>query len=231
MTTAALVLAAGRGERLGAPLPKAFVPLAGVPLVVRALAALAAVPEIDLLVPVVPPGARRRFECLAVALRGEPKLAAAVEGGALRQDSVRAGLASLPEDAEWVVIHDAARALVRPADVSRVVAAARCHGAALLAVPARDTVKQVRDGRVVATPPRDECWLAQTPQAFRAELLRKALAEADAAGFVGTDDAQLVERLGAPVQVVQGDGCNLKITGPDDLVAAEAWLSARRGAP
>jgi 2-C-methyl-D-erythritol 4-phosphate cytidylyltransferase len=143
---------------------------------------------------------------------------------------MRAGLAALPPDAEWVAVHDAARALVRPEDVSRVVAAAKAHGAALLAVPATDTVKRVVDGTVKDTPARSECWIAQTPQVFRTELLREALARADAAGFVGTDDAQLVERLGAPVRVVEGHGSNRKITTPGDLAWAELELSAREDA-
>jgi len=227
MSTAALVLAAGRGERLGAGLPKAFVPLAGVPLVVRALAALAAAPEVDRVVPVVPRGARQRFAALAGTLGRVPKLAEAVEGGAERQDSLRAGLASLPAGVALVAVHDAARALVRPQDVSRVVTAARLHGAALLAVRARDTIKRVRDGLVVATPPRAECWVAQTPQVFRADLLREALAKAEAEGFVGTDDAELVERLGVAVHVVEGHASNVKITEPGDLAVAEAWLAAR----
>jgi 2-C-methyl-D-erythritol 4-phosphate cytidylyltransferase len=227
MTTAALVLAAGRGERLGAGLPKALVRLAGVPLVVRAIEAIAAAAEIERVVPVIPPGEAGRFAPLLAALGPSAKLAPPVEGGAERQDSVRAGLAALGADCRFVAVHDAARALVRSDDVSRVVAAARRHGAALLAVPVRDTIKRVRDARVIDTPPRAECWAAQTPQVFRLELLREALAKADAEGFVATDDAQLVERLGVDVRVVEGDPGNLKITGPDDLAAAEACLRAR----
>jgi 2-C-methyl-D-erythritol 4-phosphate cytidylyltransferase len=231
MSTAALVLAAGRGERLGAGLPKAFVTLAGVPLLVRALSAVAASPEVDRVVPVIPADAGERFAALATSLAGLAKLADPVVGGAERQDSVRAGLAALPEDTTLVAVHDAARALVRPESVSRVVAEARESGAALLAVPARDTLKRVREGSVVDTPPREECWLAQTPQVFRVELLREGLAKADAEGFVGTDDAQLVERLGVAVRVVPGEPENLKITGPGDLAAAEAWLRQREAGP
>ena len=227
MSTAALVLAAGRGERLAAGVPKAFVPLAGVPILVRALAALAAVPEVDRVVPVLPPGERGRFAAFGEALRRIPKLAEPVEGGSERQDSVRAGLEALPAEVAWVAVHDAARALVRPAAVSRVIAEARRSGAALLAVPTRDTIKRVRDGLVVETPPRAECWAAQTPQVFRVELLREALAKAAADGVLGTDDAQLVERLGVPVAVVAGDPDNWKITDARDLAAAEAWLRAR----
>ena len=109
------------------------------------------------------------------------------------------------------------------------VAAAAQTGAALLAVPVRDTLKRVRDGRVVETPAREELWAAQTPQVFRAALLREAIAKAQAEGFQGTDDAQIVERLGVPVAIVAGDPSNLKITWPADLGWAEACLRERAG--
>jgi 2-C-methyl-D-erythritol 4-phosphate cytidylyltransferase len=115
---------------------------------------------------------------------------------------------------------------VRPADVARVIDAAERCGAALLAHPVRDTLKQVDGGRVVATVPRAGLWAAQTPQVFRTALLRDALAAAEAAGFQGTDDAQLVERLGARVEIVEGDPGNLKITWPADLAWAEAVLAS-----
>jgi 2-C-methyl-D-erythritol 4-phosphate cytidylyltransferase len=152
----------------------------------------------------------------------------AVPGGAERQDSMRAGLAALPPDCEWVAVHDAARALVRPADVARVVEAARRSGAALLAVPVRDTLKQTIGGRVVATVPREALYAAQTPQVFRVSLLREALDKAGTDGFQGTDDAQLVERLGAPVEIVEGDPGNLKITWAADLAWAETQVAERR---
>ncbi len=223
MSTAALVLAAGRGERLGAGRPKAFVELGGLPLLARSLAALAASDAIDALVPVVPAGFGLQVSN-AAWLREIPKVGAPVDGGAERQDSMRAGLAALPPEVALVAVHDAARPFVRPEDVARVVAAAREHGAALLAVPARDTIKRVRAGRVVETPPRAECWAAQTPQVFRTEILREALAKACADGVVGTDDAQLVERLGVPVRIVEGDAGNQKITTAEDLAWAEARL-------
>ena len=230
MATAALALAAGRGSRLGADRPKAFVHLAGIPLVVRSVRALAAAQGIDWIQPVIPAEDPGLWREAAQVLEGLEGLLAAVPGGAERQDSVRAGLDALPADVDLVAVHDAARALVRPEDVARVVAVARAKGAALLAAPARDTIKRVRDGRVLETPPRETCWAAQTPQVFRRELLAEALAKAAAEGFVGTDDAQLVERLGVPVHVVEGDPGNLKITGPEDLVAAEARLAREGGA-
>jgi 2-C-methyl-D-erythritol 4-phosphate cytidylyltransferase len=153
-----------------------------------------------------------------------------VVGGAERQDSVRAGLKALPEGAELVAVHDAARPLVRPEDVTRVVEAARRDGAAILATPVRDTVKRVRQGRVIETPERSECWAAQTPQVFRVRILREAMAKAAADGVVGSDDAQIVERLGVPVTVVEGDPRNIKLTFPEDLAVLERWLggSGRR---
>jgi 2-C-methyl-D-erythritol 4-phosphate cytidylyltransferase len=230
MPTVALVLAAGRGERLGHPLPKGFVPLAGRPLLWHALAAMEAVAEIDRVVPVIPAGALGRYRTAIAGAPGLRKLAEPVVGGRERQDSLRAGVAALPPGTTLVAVHDAARPCVRPDAVRRVIAAARAEGAAILAVPVRDTIKRVVAGLVVETPPRAECWAAQTPQVFRVEILRAALAKAEAEGLLGTDDAQLVEALGVAVRVVPGDADNLKITGPEDLAQAE-WLllGAARG--
>lgn len=225
MRVAALVVAAGRGERLGQHLPKAFVPLAGRPLLLHALEALAAVPSIDCIVPVLAPGDRGRWRELEPAWTQIPKLAPAVDGGATRQDSVRAGLEALAGDVALVVVHDAARPLVRPEAVARVIEVARAEGAAILATPVRDTLKRVQDGRIVETPSRAGLWAAQTPQVFRTALLREALAKAQAEDFRGTDDAQLVERIGVRVRVVAGDPGNLKITDPPDLEAARKLLA------
>ena len=224
MSVAALVLAAGRGERFGQPLPKAFVPLAGRPLLLHALAGIAVSPLIERVVPVIARGDRERWERLRPELAAMSKLAAPVFGGAERQDSVRAGLEALPADVEWVAVHDAARPFVRPEAVARVIEAARACGAAILAAPVADTIKRVQAGRVIETPPRSECWAAQTPQVFRVELLREALAKASAQGRVATDDSQLVEWLGVAVAVVEGDSDNWKLTRPEDLAAAERRL-------
>jgi 2-C-methyl-D-erythritol 4-phosphate cytidylyltransferase len=228
MRVAALVLAAGRGERFGAPVPKAFLSLGGRPLVVRAIEALAARPEIERIVPVLPAADLARWGALARDFAGVEKLAEPVAGGAQRQDSMRAGLAALPPELEWVAVHDAARPLLRAEQIGRLLDAAERTGAALLAVPVRDTLKRVDAGRITATLDRRETWAAQTPQVFQISLLRAALAKADAEGFVGTDEAQLVERFGAPVAVVEGDVRNLKITWPEDLELAEAIWRQRR---
>lgn len=212
---------------MGAAEPKAFVSVAGRPLVVHAIEALAACDAVDLVVPVLPAALLAAPATWPLSGRARVKLAPGVAGGAERQDSMQAGLAALPPDVALVAVHDAARSLVRPADVARVVAAAARCGAALLAVPVRDTLKRVEAGRVVATEPRASLWAAQTPQVFRTALLREALEKARADGFQGTDDAQLAERLGAVVEVVEGDPGNLKITWPADLVFAAAALRER----
>jgi 2-C-methyl-D-erythritol 4-phosphate cytidylyltransferase len=228
MSVAALVLAAGRGERLGGDRSKAFVPLAGQPLLVHTLAALAAAEGVDLVIPVVGRGDLDRFAALGSDLAEIPKLAEVVVGGAERQDSMAAGLAALPAGVTHVAVHDAARPLVRPEAVDRVVAAALRDGAAILAVPVRDTIKRVRGGRIVATPERSECAAAQTPQVFRVDVLREALAKARLEARVGTDDSQIVEALGVPVSVVEGDLENIKVTYAEDLVLAERILLKRR---
>ncbi len=227
MRVAALVLGAGQGERLGHPLPKAFVPLAGRTLLARAVEALASVPEIARVVPVLPASDLAELDAALGPVAGHAKLAAAVAGGRERQDSVRAGLRALPDDVTLVAVHDAARALIRPATVSRVVGVAARTGAALLALPSADTIKRVEAGRVVETPPRAECWAAQTPQVFRRDWLEQGLEKAAAEGVQATDCAQLVEALGFEVHVVEGERDNLKITHPHDLVVAEELLRSR----
>jgi 2-C-methyl-D-erythritol 4-phosphate cytidylyltransferase len=225
---AALVLAAGRGRRLGGELPKAFVRLCGSTLVERSLRALAVAPEVDQVTPVVAREDLDRFARLGFELPaegGRTRLEEPVPGGVERQDSVRAGLRSLSRDITWVVVHDAARCLVGRDEVAAVIGAARETGAAILALPVPDTIKQVEDGWIVETPDRSGCWAAQTPQVFRLDLLAEAMEKAAAENFRATDDAQLVERLGVRVRVVEGRSSNLKITRPGDLAVAEAWLA------
>jgi 2-C-methyl-D-erythritol 4-phosphate cytidylyltransferase len=227
MRVAALVLGAGRGERLGQAAPKAFVALAGRPLIAWSLETLLRCPAIDRVVPVVPADQCESLRAELGPWARSEKLAAPVPGGVERQDSVRAGLEALPPEVELVAVHDAARPLLRDDAVARVVAAARVSGAALLATRVADTIKRVREGVVVDTPSRSECWAAQTPQVFRRDWLADGLARAAASGRQVTDCAQLVEALGVQVQVVEGDPDNLKVTHPGDLVTAERWLLER----
>lgn len=206
---------------MGSPVPKAFVLLAGRSLLERSIRTLTSVQAVQLVQPVVARDALSRYAALTV---DDPKIAAPVPGGEERQDSVLAGLRALPPTVEWVAVHDAARCLVTVGEVEAVLAGARDTGAAILACPASDTIKVVRDGFVEESPPRHVCWIAQTPQVFRRRLLQEAVEKAVAEGFSGTDDAQLVARLGIRVRVVQGQPSNLKITEPSDLATARAWL-------
>jgi len=227
MSAVAIIVAAGPGTRLGAGEPKAFVRLAGEALLARSLRALLACPAITRSVVVVPPGCVERARQLLAAITDARPLAI-VEGGAERQDSVRHGLDAAGE-AELIAIHDAARPFVSRAAVEAAIATARAHGAAIVATPATDTVKQVHpDGWIEATPPRERLWLAQTPQVFRTALLRAA--HARARDSAATDDALLVEALGARVHVVHGNPENRKITTPEDLRWAE-WLLAQPATP
>jgi 2-C-methyl-D-erythritol 4-phosphate cytidylyltransferase len=220
MSVGAILLCAGRGERLGLDLPKAFVPLAGRPLFAWSLEALQTCPDVDVIVVVGPTPTAR--ELLVAGGRPMSKIVAFTEGGRERQHSVARGLAALPPECDLVAVHDAARALLSPDIAARAIAGARAHGAAIAATPLADTLKRVEDGRIARTVPRTGLWRAQTPQAFRRDWLERAHAEATG---TATDDAALVEAVGHAVHVTQGDPLNFKITTPADLAMAERWLA------
>jgi 2-C-methyl-D-erythritol 4-phosphate cytidylyltransferase len=224
--SAALVVAAGSGERLGADRPKAFVVLAGRPLVAWSLDALAAA-AVPRAVVAVPPGhGAAAEEALARAADRFPLGFALVEGGAARSQSVRNALAAAG-DVDAVVVHDAARPLAGPELFRRTVEALADADAAIAAARVTDTVKEAGpDGIVVHTHDRSRLWAVQTPQAFRAEALRRALDVAPDVVAAATDDAWLVERAGGRVRVVEAPASNLKITTPHDLAVAEQMLAA-----
>jgi 2-C-methyl-D-erythritol 4-phosphate cytidylyltransferase/2-C-methyl-D-erythritol 2,4-cyclodiphosphate synthase len=205
--------------------PKPFLPLAGRPMLTHALRALLEVPEVHEAVVVAPP---EYLDAARACTAAFPRIAAVVPGGEERQDSVAAGLEAVPR-AEWVVVHDAARPLVSPELVRRVLAAAAETGAATAAIPSRDTLKEVAGGVVTRTLDRERIWQVQTPQAFRAALLRAAHARAREEGLRATDDAGLVEAAGGVVRVVEGEALNLKVTTPEDLEVAEAVVAQREG--
>ena len=227
----AIVLAAGRSERMGGA-DKLLAPLAGRPLVAHAIATFAAHEGIDTLVVVVSEANKDTIEALAVktARAAHPSRASGradwvrvVLGGERRRDSVRAGLEALG-DCECVVVHDGARPLVTRELIDAALAGARETGAVLCAVPVSDTVKRADDsGLVRSTVSRQGLWLAQTPQAFRLDLLLRA---DEATEMDATDDAALVELLGEPVRIVMGSARNLKVTTPADLRLAAALLAA-----
>lgn len=233
MDAVAIVLGAGRGERLGAGAPKGLVEVAGRTLLEWSARALATARGVDGVLCVVPAGAESRLRAaLAQGWPGPARLEFPVAGGETRQASLAAALRVVAGSAySFALVHDAARCCVRASDAEAVLAAAREGGAAISVVPVAETVKRVQGGVVAETLPRAALALAQTPQAFRLALLREALEKAERDGFEGTDCASLVERLGVPVRVCPGRPENLKVTRPEDLERAEAQLRAReRGA-
>jgi 2-C-methyl-D-erythritol 4-phosphate cytidylyltransferase len=224
MTVTALIVAAGRGVRLGALRPKAYVTIAGETILARAVAAFATHPNVGKVVVVAGDPDEARQALLRVAPDAQ-----VVRGGAERQDSVRLGLEAVPDEG-LVLVHDAARPLIEAALIDAVIEAAREHGAAIPVVHVSDTVKRLgADGTVAATVPREGLGLAQTPQGFRVDILRGAYEAALRDRFLGTDDASLVERLGRRVSTVPGSERNIKITVALDLAIAEVLLRAYPG--
>jgi 2-C-methyl-D-erythritol 4-phosphate cytidylyltransferase len=227
METRAIIVAAGRGERMGAGAPKAFLPVAGVPMLVhsaRAFDAAASVSAIEVVVP-----ADRIDEARAM-LRGLQKPVTVVAGGERRQDSVRRGLDAVPGDFDGVVlVHDAARPLVDVALIDLVAAVAGRAGAAIPVLPVADTIKRIEDGIVRATVDRAALSAAQTPQGFDIALLREAYDVAERDGTPLTDEAMALEHIGRPVRAVPGSVRNRKITTADDLAWAEDLLARGRG--
>ena len=223
--TAAIIAAGGRGLRLGADRPKQFVDIDGRSILETSVTALAASDRIGEIVVALPPEYVDSVGGTLRALSAKPIVC--VEGGPRRQDSVANAFAKSSRQAEIIVIHDAARPFVSTDLIARTIDAARSHGAAIAAIAVRDTVKQagdpVGDGSrpIRATIPRDTVFLAQTPQAFRRDVLSRAIQEGRS--IEATDEAMLVERLGLPVHVVEGDARNIKITTPEDLAAASAF--------
>ena len=221
--------AAGQGKRMQAGVNKVFLELGGKPMFVRTLLKFSAVPAVDELIIVT---GKAEMAPMRHVLERVPELKpwCVVEGGSERQYSVKNGLDMVSKDAEIVLVHDAARPLVSRETIEAVIAEARKNGAAIAAVPEKNTVKVVNaDGVVPATPPRSTLWAVQTPQGFRRDILVRANEQAAEDGFLGTDDASLVERLGVPVHVVMGGYENIKVTTPGDLIVAEAFLHEGRG--
>ncbi|MGB9290160.1 MAG: 2-C-methyl-D-erythritol 4-phosphate cytidylyltransferase [Terracidiphilus sp.] len=223
--------AAGLGTRMAGPQPKQFLALDGVPILVHSLRAFAAVPRVTAIYVAVRKTEMERVQA-QVADAGFAGRVKVVEGGEKRQESVAHALAALPaEDDDIVLVHDAVRPLIDAATIERTIDAVIENGAAIVGLPAVDTIKQVErtahGALITATIPREFVVQAQTPQGFRFGLLKRAFAEAEADGFVGTDEASLVERAGLSVAVVHCSQVNLKITQPGDLELAEFYLRQR----
>jgi 2-C-methyl-D-erythritol 4-phosphate cytidylyltransferase len=223
VSTWALLAAAGRGERLGSDKPKAFARLGELPMLAEPLRRLEESDWIERILIAAPP--EWEEPCILVAEElGAGKVAAVVTGGATRAASVRAALAEVGSDASVVVVHDAARPLL-PEDVIERVLAPLAEGfdGVVPVLPLADTVKRVRDGVIVETVPRDELVAAQTPQAFLADALRRAVTGSESLAQF-TDCASLVEAQGGRVKVVTGDPRLLKVTSPADLELVSSWL-------
>lgn len=231
MQVFAILPAAGLGTRMAGPQPKQFLALAGVPILIHSLRAFAAVKRVTAIYVAVRKTEMERVEA-QVAEYGFSGRVHVVEGGDNRQESVAHALAAVPAaDNDIVLVHDAVRPLIDAATIERTIEAVEQHGAAIVGLPAIDTIKQVErtahGALITATIPREFIVLAQTPQGFRYGLLQRAFGEATADGFVGTDEASVVERAGLPVAVVPGSQVNLKITQPGDLELAEFYLRQR----
>ncbi|MEF2969080.1 2-C-methyl-D-erythritol 4-phosphate cytidylyltransferase [Paenibacillus sp. M1] len=220
-----VIVAAGRGTRMGTKENKQFLLLRDKPIIVHTLEVFDRHPLIGEIVLVT--GEHDVDRCRAwVAEYGIAKQVKVIPGGAERQHSVYRGLLNI--GADWVLVHDGVRPFVTSGQITACYETAVRHGAAILAVPVKDTVKQVDEaGRVTATPDRRSLWAVQTPQAFRRADLLRAHEEAEAGGFLGTDDAMLIERLGIPVMVAQGGYNNIKITTPEDLDFAEIIINKK----
>jgi len=226
----AVVPAGGIGKRMGDGAPKQFRMLDAVPLMLHALRVFDRTPGVTEVILVVPKEEQARALTEVVERYGVKKVLKVVPGGATRQESVSHGLNEVGEDVEIVVVQDAVRPFVTADLIERSIAAARTHGGAIVAVPMKDTPKQVDgDGLIQRTLDRTHLWLAQTPQTFRRDMIVDAYRMASLAHVHVTDDAALVERLGHKVAIVQGSWDNIKITTPEDMILAEAILAARKG--
>ncbi|UWE03836.1 2-C-methyl-D-erythritol 4-phosphate cytidylyltransferase [Laceyella sacchari] len=225
MSVGVVIPAAGLGKRMGSKESKQFLSFQGQPVLIHTLHIFETHPEVDEIVLAVREEEVARVRQL-VADAGLRKVTHVVVGGRERQDSVYNGLRML--STEWVLVHDAVRPFVSREAISRLLEAVKMHGAAILAVPVKETVKMVDAAGVVEeTPDRKRLWAVQTPQAFRTDMLMEAHEQGRKTGASVTDDAMLVEELGIDVRVVEGEYTNIKLTTPDDLAVAEAIYQMR----
>ena len=220
----AIFPAAGASRRMGGGVNKNFLELDGEPILIRTLKTFSRIERVKFLIVVV---AAHEVETVEKLLHGVEELKPwrVTVGGSERQYSIANGLKILPDGAEIVLIHDAARPLISARTIDYVIDAAKKFGGAIAAVPSKDTIKFVdAEGFVKSTPPRRELVAVQTPQGFTREILLRAYARATEDNFLGTDDASLVERLGVQIKIVTGSYENIKVTTPEDILIAESFL-------
>lgn len=215
---------------MGADKPKAFLRLDSLPVLAHTLQKFEACPQVDGILPVVPPGEGVIWAQEIVRQSGLKKVSQILPGGDERQESVYKGLKAIEGKADWVIIHDGARPLVSSQLIEQTLSMAGRGKAVVVALPAHETLKEVSSGKeVLRTVDRRHLWMVQTPQSFEFNLILRAHEEARRDGFLGTDDSSLVERLGIPVTVIEGSRFNFKITTPEDLLLAEALLKHLKG--
>ena len=223
MSVSAVIVAAGNSKRMDDGIDKLAVELNGKPLLAWTISRFESTEIIDEIIVVTREDEIEKVKELTLS-EGFRKVSSIIKGGAFRQQSTQNGLNATSDDSTVVLVHDGARPLIRTSDIERIAESAEENGAALLALPSKESVKEVHDGRVTKTLPRELIWLAQTPQGFRKELLQEALSSAEKEGYVGTDEASLVERIGKEVAVVEGHGSNIKVTVSSDIRVVQSLL-------
>jgi 2-C-methyl-D-erythritol 4-phosphate cytidylyltransferase len=226
MTYQVIIPAAGQGKRMGAGKNKLLLELNGVPIFIHTLKIFEEDEQCNGIILAIHPQDEIEFKTLLKKYHIH-KVVKFVQGGQERQHSIYNALKTVANDG-IILVHDAARPFIRKNHIHLLVQRAEQTGAAIIGVPAKDTMKQVRDGAVMETVERSSLWAVQTPQAFRMSLLLKAYKQAEEDDFIGTDDSSLVERISHPVAMVEGDYDNIKLTTPEDFFFAEAILEKRK---
>lgn len=220
-----IIPAAGQGKRMGAGKNKLLIELNAIPVLIHTLLVFEKDDKCSEIILAIHPQDEAEFTALLEKYKIS-KVKGLIPGGKERQDSIYNALKTVHGEG-IIMVHDAARPFIKIADIHRLAEAAKKSGAAIIGVPAKDTMKKVSNGAVLETIDRSSLWVVQTPQAFRISLLKEAYKKAEAALFTGTDDASLVERLGAAITMVEGDYDNIKLTTPEDLYFADAILRKR----
>ncbi|NMA83013.1 MAG: 2-C-methyl-D-erythritol 4-phosphate cytidylyltransferase [Epulopiscium sp.] len=224
MRITVIIAAAGQGKRMQAGINKQYLKMRNKPILAYTIEVFEKIKEIQEIILVVAEG-EEKFCAEAIRPYGFKKVTKFVLGGKERQDSIYEGLKALSKETDIVLIHDGARPFVQVEEIKEAIQIAAIEGASVLGVPVKDTIKVVDSQRVItSTPDRGQLWIAQTPQIFQYELIKKAYSKARDDGYIGTDDASLVERIGHPVKMIEGKYSNIKITTPEDLILGEAIL-------
>lgn len=222
-----VIPAAGQGKRMNAGKNKLFIELAQIPIIVHTLRVFEDDPNCRGIILSINPAEEAIFSGL-ISLYGFKKISKLTAGGSERQQSVFNGIREL-STSDIVLVHDGARPFIDSGMIAALADAASVHGGAVAAVPVKDTIKKAKDGAVLETVERSGLWAVQTPQAFRVSALLEAHKRAEAEGYLGTDDASLLERSGQPVVIIEGNYDNIKITTQEDLYFAEAILHKKSG--